>query len=675
VIWLAALALLPQHWETVTLDVPADLHLEVSGITILADGRPMVCTRRGQVFVLDNAYSPDGKGVVVTEFTEGLQEPLGLLPHDGWIYVTQRGELSRMRDVDGDDRMDELETVADTWEISGNYHEYNFGPRLGPEGRLWVTTNKPFGDEPFGRAHWRGFALAFDADGAMEPIACGLRSPAGVQNSPWGGMFYTDNQGEWVGMNKLSELRPGSFHGHPWGIFSCELWDCTGPREGEVPSGLRMGEAAAQIPRMQLPAVWFPYDEMGRSASGLVWDQTEGGFGPFAGQVFVGDQFDASVNRVSLERVGGRWQGACYPFVDGLASGVLRLTWGADDSLFVGMTDRGWGSLGRHTYGLQRLVWSGETPFELLEMRARPGGFELEFTRPLDRELASDPATWRMESYTYLQHSDYGSPEIDTEEPEITAAELDADGVTVRIDVDGLRPVFVHELRFPDLRAADGEEPRFARAYYTLIEMAGGPLRVLLIGDSISNGYTPVVRELLGEGAFVARPMRGLGSENCEGTTYGVANLDRWLALEGGNWDVIHFNFGLHDLKRVHPETGANSSDPSDPRQAELDVYESQLRSIVQRLQATGAELVFATTTPVPEEPVQPWRDSTDPALYNAVARRVMSEAGIPVNDLYGFAAARLTEIQNPADVHFTEAGTRALGGEVADAILTLTSD
>ena len=104
-------------------------------------------------------------------------------------------------------------------------------------------------------------------------------------------------------------------------------------------------------------------------------------------------------------------------------------------------------------------------------------------------------------------------------------------------------------------------------------------------------------------------------------------------------------------------------------RQADLDLYEAQLRRIVTRLRATGAELVFATTTPVPEEPVRPWRDAADPLRYNAVARRVMAEAGVPVNDLHSFAGPRLGQIQNPADVHFTEAGTRALAAEVAGAV------
>ena len=192
-------------YEIVTIEIPEGIVLEVSGIAILPDGRPMVATRRGEVYLLDDAYDPEGRAEF-KRIAEGLQEPLGLLVHEGWTYVGQRGELSRMRDVDGDERIDEIETICDVWRVSGNYHEYLFGPRLGPDGNLWITTNKPFGGEPFGKAHWRGFALRITPEGKMLPTCCGLRSPAGLETSPWGDVFYTDNQGEWCGASKLSHL-------------------------------------------------------------------------------------------------------------------------------------------------------------------------------------------------------------------------------------------------------------------------------------------------------------------------------------------------------------------------------------------------------------------------------------------------------------------------------------
>ncbi|MHC5114486.1 MAG: SGNH/GDSL hydrolase family protein [Planctomycetota bacterium] len=191
---------------------------------------------------------------------------------------------------------------------------------------------------------------------------------------------------------------------------------------------------------------------------------------------------------------------------------------------------------------------------------------------------------------------------------------------------------------------------------------AARPLpRVLMLGDSISMGYhRHVVAALEGE-ATVVRPR-----ENCAGTTKGVRKIDEWLLIDGGGFDVIHFNFGLHDLKRVKADTGRNSNAPSDPRQAELETYEANLREIVARLEATGATLIFATTTPVPPGGVRPHRDPEDVERYNAAARRIMAEHGIAIDDLYGFALPRMAEILPRVDVHFTKDGSRQLGAEVA---------
>ena len=188
-------------YRVADVPVPPGIVLEVGGLAFLPDGRPIVCTRRGEVWIVEGIAEPEPRFKL---FADGLQEPLGLLAHGGALYTVQRGELSRLRDTDGDDRMDLLETVADFWPLSGNYHEYNFGPALAPDGKLWITTNKPFGDEPFGRADWRGFAFAIGLDGSWQPMCCGLRSPAGIAASPAGELFYTDNQGEWCGASKLS---------------------------------------------------------------------------------------------------------------------------------------------------------------------------------------------------------------------------------------------------------------------------------------------------------------------------------------------------------------------------------------------------------------------------------------------------------------------------------------
>lgn len=197
------------------------------------------------------------------------------------------------------------------------------------------------------------------------------------------------------------------------------------------------------------------------------------------------------------------------------------------------------------------------------------------------------------------------------------------------------------------------------------------PIRVLLLGDSISIGYTEAVRARLTGRAVVVRPTRANGRpENCQGTNHGLEHVDRWLALEGGGWDVVHFNFGLHDLKRVDPATGRNSNDPTDPHQAPPERYRAQLRAITGRLAESGARLCFATTTPIPEGDLRPYRAPGDAVRYNAIAREVMAELDVPVNDLHGYALPRLAELQQPENVHFTREGSAALGRQVALAIL-----
>ena len=461
-----------EYYEISTIPIPEEIILEVSGIEILKDGTALIATRRGNVYSVTGAWEDDASNAQFSLFAQGLQEPLGLLDHEGWVYVMQRGELSRMRDTRGDGRVDELETICDLIPISGNYHEYNFGPVIGPDGNFWVTTNKPFGGEPFGRAEWRGFTMSITADGQMLPTCSGLRSPAGVEASPWGDVFYTDNQGEWCGASKLSIMRPGDFHGHPHGIGSCKSEEWPFSIVDNVPNGKLFPEVKEEIPELRMPAVWFPYDKMGRSPAGMAWDTTEGQFGPFAGQLFVTDQYDASVLRVALEEVNGNWQGACFPFRMGLQCGAIRCEFGPDDSLLVGMTNRGWGGRGNSPFGLQRLRWTGETPFEIHTMSAIPGGFRLRFTSKINIDVSAQKTSFKMKSYTYKLHSGYGSPEVDTKDLNITAVIANEDALGLDIMVDGLRSGYVHELSADGVSSASGSSLLHKQAYYTLIEFA-----------------------------------------------------------------------------------------------------------------------------------------------------------------------------------------------------------
>jgi acyl-CoA thioesterase-1 len=175
--------------------------------------------------------------------------------------------------------------------------------------------------------------------------------------------------------------------------------------------------------------------------------------------------------------------------------------------------------------------------------------------------------------------------------------------------------------------------------------------RVLLIGDSISMGYTLAVREALAGRANVHRP-----PTNCGHTGTGVEKIEAWLG--DGRWDVIHFNWGLHDLRRM--EDGKH--------QVPLADYEKNLRQLAERLKKTGATLIWCSTTPVPEN-TSPPRSNEDVLAYNAAAKRIMDENGIAIDDLYRFALPRIKEIQIASNVHFKPEGYEVLAGQVARVV------
>jgi glucose/arabinose dehydrogenase len=471
---------------------PDGLMLEVSGITQLPDGRLAVATRKGEIWLVGGADGDPPGDVRTHRFASGLHEPLGLEWRDGALWTAQRSELTRIADTDGDDVADEYHTAAKGWGVTGHYHEYAYGPKPDAAGTFWLTLNTGLGlkrehlagtvhDAALGyrQGRWRGWALEV-APGTGEglvPVCCGLRSPSGLGRNAAGAMFATDQQGNWIATNSLVHLRPGGFYGHPESLASRSLPGSPLAARADlcpIVEGLPWPEAVARMPFLTPPAVWFPYRKAGQSATDIMLDASGGRFGPFAGQLFVGEFTQAAVQRVFLEEVDGVWQGACFPFRSGFASAVLRLAQARDGSVYAGLTNRGWSSLGGAAYGLQRLVWTGRTPFEIRELRARPDGFELTFTLPVDPATAGDLRSYAVASHTYLYHSQYGSDEIDRRELVVRSAAVSADGLTVGLVVDGLRELHVHELEAAGVRDREGQPLLHPWAAYTLVRRPQG---------------------------------------------------------------------------------------------------------------------------------------------------------------------------------------------------------
>jgi len=457
------------YYPILTFPIPEGVVLEAGGFELLPDGKLAVCSRRGDIYMYENPMADSADKIKATKYAGGLHEVLGLAYRDGWLYATQRCEVTRMKDEDGDGRADLFETVADGWEITGDYHEYAFGSKFDRDDNLWVVLclTGSFNSN----CKYRGWCVRITPDGRTIPTCSGLRSPGGIGMNAVGDMFYTDNQGPWNGTSKLSWLRPGSFQGHPGGnrwYDEANASEVMGTRPQEPQSGSRIMVEAKKIPEYEPPAILFPYKKMGQSASGVTCDTTEGKFGPFENQMFVGDQTFSTVMRVFLEKVDGHYQGVCFPFREGFGSGTLPIQMAANGKMFVGGTNRGWGSRGNKPFAVERMDWSGKIPFEVHEMRAKPDGFELTFTKPVDPKTAGDPKSYKMPTYTYIFQSAYGSPEVDQTEATITKADVSPDGKSVRLVVDGLQEGHVHELHLDGVRSGEGLPLLHKEAYYTL---------------------------------------------------------------------------------------------------------------------------------------------------------------------------------------------------------------
>jgi hypothetical protein len=476
-------------YKVSTIPLPPDCILEVGGLAFRPDGKLLACTRRGEVWLIHNPTSDSLADVKLTKFATGLHEALGLYVQDNnTVFAVQRPELTKLVSKSEELAASEYTTVCDKWGVSGDYHEFAFGPARDKEGNFFITLNVGFGGGHQAKAAWRGWCVKVSPDGKMEPWAYGLRSPNGINFAPDGELFYADNQGEWVATNKLHHLKKGQFYGHQAGlrwvkqspfadkpdkVESGMLYDGTVPSQKKWTS---LGEYIPWVapkpvyPDVDPPCIWFPYGRMGQSVSEPVWDTTGGKFGPFAGQCFVGDQTKSMVMRVALEKVNGVYQGACFPFRSGLQCGVNRLAFAPDGSLMVGQTNRGWGSLGGKPFGLQRIAYDGREPFEIHHIAMTKDGFDLVFTKPIDpKSVAAKPVS--VSSFTYMYYSNYGCPEIDTRYESVGKPQLSKDGKTLSVAVGGRKKGRIYEMRLDGLTTADGEKVLHPEAYYTVNEL------------------------------------------------------------------------------------------------------------------------------------------------------------------------------------------------------------
>jgi len=459
-----------EYYRIVDLPIPAHLVIEAGAFVQLPDDRIAVGTRRGDIYLIDGI--DDEKPEPGYElFATGLDEIFGLAYRDGAFWVTQSCELTKITDTNGDGRADRFETISDAWGYE-NYHEYAFGSKFDEQGNLYVALGLSLSYHS--RALFRGWAFKITPDGQSIPIASGLRSPAGIGPNEHGSLFCIESQGPWNSACSLKSVEEGRFLGHPISYNWYEFAPHMGPAPAQPESGSRIHTELEHVPELVPYAVIFPYIRMGRSIAGFTIDRTQGRFGPFEDQMFLGDFSLSIVLRATTEQVNGVWQGACYPFREGLSTGILNVQFTPEGRLLCGGTNRGWPVRGIEPFALQRIDWTGKMPFEIERITITPTGFRIAFTKPVDAKTAGATKSYKMCTFTHIYHAGYGGPEVDRTTPEVKSVTVSDDGLTATLVLDAVTVGHVHEFDLAELRSADGEELLHRHAYYTVNEVPEG---------------------------------------------------------------------------------------------------------------------------------------------------------------------------------------------------------
>ncbi|QCR22380.1 PA14 domain-containing protein [Pontibacter sp. SGAir0037] len=429
---------------------PDDFQPRVGGMDFLPDGRLVVSTwdSLGSVFIVDSRQAKSARDINVKRIAYGLAEPLGLKVVDGEIYVLQKQELTKLVDLDEDEVIDEYQTVCNGWRVSANFHEFAFG-LVYKDGYFYgtlATAINPGGASTNPQIPDRGKVVKISRkDGSFALVAKGLRTPNGIGLGVDNEIFIADNQGDWLPANKIVHLQEGAWYGSRSVDF-----------EGTA--------NATETP----PVVWLTQDEIGNSPS----QPAKLNVGPYKNQMIHGDVTHGGIKRVFAEKVNGAYQGVVFRFTQGLEAGVNRLAWGPDGSLYLGGVGStgNWGHAGKLGYGLQKLTFNNSTTFEMLAVRAKPNGVEIEFTEPLKPGAGETAADYEIRQWWFKPTADYGGPKLDDQSLKIKAVKVSADRKKVFLELPDMKAkhvVYIH-LNKESITSNTGRQLWSTEAWYTM---------------------------------------------------------------------------------------------------------------------------------------------------------------------------------------------------------------
>jgi len=414
----------------------------------------------------------DGDGLEdsLTLFEEGLAAPFGVLADGDDLLVAHKPELLRLRDTDGDGRCDERIVVADGWGYTHDYHDWTAGPVRDADGNLFLAISSDYQQSKRDRSsiQWRGKILQIDPRGTITPIAHELRFPMGIALDAAGRLFVSDQQGVQNCFNEINHIVRDGRYGVP------ALADPPGSEDHTRAS-------------VQIPHPWT------RSVNGITFMPTAGGRGwtersegspgtratetpltAFAGHGIGCEYNSRFLVRFTMQEVKGALQGAVYEFTaskwekdSDAFLGPICTAVSPDGSVCVGsIFDSGWLG-GRNTGEIVKLTPSRDVPNGIREVRAVPGGFQIDFIHPVDRSLAASPDNYSISGYTRVWQGAYATPDSDRHSPAITGIDVSEDAKSVTLQLDDLRAQHVYEINCRPL-TAEGTVLQPSAAHYSM---------------------------------------------------------------------------------------------------------------------------------------------------------------------------------------------------------------
>jgi len=523
---------------------PSWFEPRVGGIDWLSDGTMVLCLwdADGSVYFLKGADGDDPEQIEVTRFAAGLAEPLGVRVVDDRIFVLQKQELTELIDHDKDGVADDYRCVCSGWDVTANFHEFAFG-LVYKDGYFYfnlATAINPGGASTHPQVPDRGSVVRVSPEGKYDIVARGLRTPNGIGFGVDGEIFVTDNQGDWLPVSKVMHYKPAAFYG----------------------SHSVLEDVSKNWPVTQ-PVVWLPQGEIGNSPG----EVTPFNFGPYKNQMIHSDVTHGGLKRVFAEKIDGNYQGVVFRMTQGLEAGINRVRQGPDGALYVGGigSTGNWGQEGKKKFGLQRLTYNGKPTFEMLAIRAKSNGIEIEFTEPLPEGMGWSPDRYDVEQFWYEPTPLYGGPKMDQERLDVKSASVSDDRTRVFLELEGMEPLHVLYVRLLGVWESAAQRPIWStEAWYTMNAIPKDtPGNVAPPAHQpVNNQLTSAEREQGWQLLFDGKTADGWhGFRQSSMPAHGWDVVDGNLMCVGGGGDIVtdeqFGNFELSFEWKVEP--GGNS--------------------------------------------------------------------------------------------------------------------